>query len=149
MYRLIILLCLTGIYSCKDTGSVKNGIADSIQDKVPLSREQLAFHFNIDTMYRNHQFVGNSIDKLGDSLYVARIDCSDGKATTGLMVVFNRFTQMETDHMHISDMQFKHLNDSTFTTEETIEEIRNVKTWKISKKGKIELKINKLQHKTQ
>jgi len=147
MYRLIILLCLTGICSCKDTGPVKGGIADSIQNKLPLSREQLAFHFNIDTMYRDHQFAGNSIDKLGDSLYVALINCSDGKSTKDqLMVVFNRYTQKETDHMRISDMQFIHVNDSTFTTEETSENIRNIKTWKISEKGKIELKINKLQH---
>jgi hypothetical protein len=138
MYRLVILLCL--ICSCKQgILSAKKDIADSIRDKVPLSYEQMAFHFNIDTTYANDQFSGVAIDKLGDSLYVARINCADDQ----LMFVFNRFTLKETDHMRLQ--KFSHLNDSSFTTEETIEGGLNTKTWKISKNGTIELKVNRIK----
>ena len=106
MYRLIILLCL--ICSCKQgILSAKQDIADSIRDKVPLSYEQMAFHFNIDTTYKHNKFSGASIDKLGDSLYVARVNCSDDQ----LMLVFNRFRLKGTDHMRIqSSDKFSHLN---------------------------------------
>ena len=141
MYRLVILLCF--IYSCKAGGlSAKQDIADSIRDKVPLSYQQLAFHFNIDTTYLNDTFSGAAINKLGDSLYVARINCSDDQ----LMLVFNRFTLKGTDYMRVlKSEKFSHVNDSSFSTEARLEGGMNTKTWKISAKGKIELKINRIK----
>lgn len=112
-------------------------------------------------MYINghYQCSGSSIDKLGDSLYIARINCFDGKACTDqLMVVFNRFTLKETDHMLIQidcksdkaandrNLKFTPLNDSTFTTEEISADMLYTKTWKISAKGEIELKVNKIKN---
>jgi hypothetical protein len=141
-------------------------ITDSIRDGVPLTDEQMVFHFNIDTMYVNggYQFSGFLIEKFRDSSFIARIDCFDGDACIDqLLIVFNRFTLKESDHMLVDigcesdkvfngrSLDYTRLSDSTFSTEEKLHgkgatgterklDVVHKKIWQISVKGKIELK---------